>query len=267
MTTTLVIGGTGTSGRRVARKLHAQGVDVRVGSRTSATRFDWGDDATWMPALRGASAAYLTYHPDIGHPDAAEKVAAFAKLAVDGGTHRLVLLSGRGSEHAQRAEQALAESGAEWTVVRSSFFAQNFDEGMFRDGVRSGEIAFPAGAVAEPFISADDVADVAVAALTDPRHIGRVYDVTGPRLLTFAEAAAEISQATGRKVRYTPITFTEFGQVLAGLGLPDDAVRETVDVFAAILDGRNSHVSDGVRQALGRPPIDFADHTRSAAWT
>jgi uncharacterized protein YbjT (DUF2867 family) len=263
--TTLVVGGTGTSGRRVAARLTERGTPVRIGSRSSVPAFDWQDDSTWAPALRGVDAAYLTYHPDIGSPSAAEEIGSFAKLAVDHGARRLVLLSGRGSEAALRAERALRDSGADWTIVRSSWFAQNFDEGFLTDLLRSGQLAFPAAEVAEPFIDADDVADVAVAALTDDRHLGQVYEVTGPRLLTFPEAAAELSRAAGRPLRYQPISFDEYADGLTSAGVPVDAAAEIVSVFREILDGRNASLTDGVERALGRPATDFADYARAAA--
>jgi uncharacterized protein YbjT (DUF2867 family) len=263
--TTLVIGGTGQSGRRVAERLAALGAEVRIGSRGGGTRFDWADETTWRPALRGADAAYITYHPDIGSPAAAGAVGAFARLAVEARTRRLVLLSGRGSAPAREAERALADSGAEWTVVRSSWFAQNFDEGLLGNAVRSGVLAFPAGAVEEPFISADDIADIAVAALTDNRHDGQVYEVTGPRLLTFGDAAAEISRAAGITVQYVPISFAEFAAALTASGVPQEAAAETVEVFRTVLDGRNAALTDDVTRTLGRAAIDFADFARAAA--
>ncbi|MDN5860167.1 MAG: NAD(P)H-binding protein [Pseudonocardia sp.] len=261
----LVVGGTGKTGRRVADRLTARGFPVRIGSRTGEPAFDWADEATWRPALCGASSAYLAYLPEIGSSGAAAAVGTFARLAVDSGVRRLVLLSGRGSEHARQAELALAGSGAEWAVVRSSWLAQNFDEGFFADAVRSGTLAFPGGAVAEPFISADDVADIAVAALTDDRHLGRVYEVTGPRLLSFGDAVAEISRAAGRTVRYLSVSFDEFAASLLRSGVPAPAVAETVEVFRAVLDGRNAALTGDVEETLGRPATDFADYARTAA--
>ncbi|WP_232666685.1 NAD(P)H-binding protein [Pseudonocardia sp. TRM90224] len=262
---TLVVGGTGTSGRRVAAQLTGRGVPVRIATRSSRPRFDWQDTSSWGPALNGVAAAFLSYHPDIGDPDAAEHIRSFAEEALARGTRRLVLLSGRGSQNALEAERALRESGAEWTIVRASWFAQNFDDGFLTDLLRHDELAFPAGQVAEPFIDADDVAAVAVAALTDERHIGQVYEVTGPRLLTFGDAAAELSAAVGRPLRYRPITFDQFADALVGDGVPTDAVAGTVAVFQEILDGRNAHVTDGVQRALGRPATDFADYARAVA--
>jgi uncharacterized protein YbjT (DUF2867 family) len=157
---------------------------------------------------------YVAYAPDLAFPGVAEAVGAFADLAVASGARRLVLLSGRGEEGAQRGEQAVRDSGADWTLVRSSFMAQNFSESFWREPVLAGELAFPAGDVAEPFIDAADIADVVVAALTDDRHVGQLYEVTGPRLLTFAEAVAEIAKATGRTIRYVPISMDQYTQAL-----------------------------------------------------
>ncbi|MET7936234.1 NmrA family transcriptional regulator [Streptomyces sp. NPDC005322] len=261
----LVLGGTGKTGRRVADRLIRDGRQVRIGSRSGETPFDWEDRSTWAPALRGTAAAYIAYYPDVGDPGAAATLGAFAERAVEAGTRRLVLLSARGEDAALPAERAVQVPGAEWTLVRASWFCQNFDEGILRDGVLGGEIVFPAGDVKEPFVDADDIAAVAVAALTGDGHAGRVYDVTGPRLLTFAEAAAEIGRATGRTVRYVPVSVEEYGATLARDGLPDELVAFLTELFGALLDGRNAQLSDGVRRALGREAREFADYAREAA--
>jgi len=208
---------------------------------------------------------YVTYYPDLAFPGAADKVRSFAKLAVKNGVRRLVLLSGRGEPGARLGEQAVQESGAEWTIVRASWFCQNFSEGYLVDGVLSGEVPFPAGNVAEPFIDADDIADIVAAALTEDRHVGKLYEVTGPRLLTFAEAVAEIAKATGREIRYAPVSADQYASALLEYGLPSDFVTPLVELFTAVLDGRNSRVMDGVQRALGRPARDFADFARDAA--
>jgi uncharacterized protein YbjT (DUF2867 family) len=265
-TRTLVIGGTGKTGRRVVDRLRDRGVPVRIGSRSGQPPFDWEDRSTWAPALDGAGSVYISYHPDLAFPGAAETVGSLADLAVRRGARRLVLLSGRGERGAQRGEQAVMDSGADWTVVRSSFFAQNFEDFML-EAVRAGEFVLPAGETAEPVIDAEDVAGVAAAALTDDRHIGQLYEVTGPRLMTFAEMAAEISKATGREVRYRDVSSEEFAAGLAAAGLPAGWVEGLTDLFTEIMDGHNSCLTDGVQRALGRPPGDFADYARRAAAT
>ncbi len=114
-----------------------------------------------------------------------------------------MLLSGRGEEEAQRCERIVLDTNPAWTIVRASWFNQNFSEGFFVDPLRDGVLALPAGDVGEPFIDAEDIADVAVAALTEAGHEGQIYEVTGPRLMTFAEAVDEIARAAGRELRYT----------------------------------------------------------------
>jgi uncharacterized protein YbjT (DUF2867 family) len=262
--TTLVIGATGKTGRRVAERLTAAGGDVRPASRSGAIRFDWQDPATWAPALSGAEAAYITYAPDLAFPGAAETVGAFADLAVARGVRRLVLLSGRDEEGAQHAEGLVAASGAEWTVVRCAFFDQNFSE-TFAEPIRHGVLSFPGGDTREPFLDVEDIADVAVAALRDERHAGEVYELTGPRLMTLAEAADELGAAIGREVRYLPMTAEQYAAELRTYGMPAEEATAVADLVAEVLDGRNAHLTDGVERALGRPPRDFADFAREAA--
>ncbi|MFC5664817.1 NmrA family transcriptional regulator [Kitasatospora misakiensis] len=259
--TVLVTGGTGKTGWRVAERLTALGHTARIGSRTAPVPFDWEDDTTWDAALDGVTAAYLAYYPDLAFPGAVETVDAFARHAAKAGVRQLVLLSGRGEEAAQAAEQAVAAAGTGWTVVRCAWFSQNFSEAFFLEPVLSGELALPVGAAVEPFVDADDIADVAVAALTEDGHDGEVYELTGPRLLSFVDVAAELSAATGREIRFTAVSVEEYRAVLATVGLPG----EFADLFTMILDGRNAHLADGVRRALGRPARDFADYARATA--
>ena len=237
---------------------------VRIGSRSATLPFDWDDPETWAPALAGMGAAYITYQPDLAVPGAVEAVRLFTDLALRSGVRRLVLLSGRGEEEAQRAEQVLQDSGAEWTILRASWFAQNFSESFLLDAVLAGTVALPADGVAEPFIDVDDIADAAIAALTDDRHVGQLYELTGPRLLTFSEAVSEIAAATGRTLRYEEISPEHYAAMLEGAGVPADYAALVHYLFTTVLDGRNAHVTDGVERALGRRPRDFADYVRDA---
>lgn len=263
--TTLVLGGTGTTGRRVAARLRARSAAVRIGSRAGDPRFDWEDRATWGPVVEGVDAAYVCFVPDLAVPGAAETVAAFAETATAAGVRRLVLLSGRGEDGALQAERAVRDAAAALTVVRASWFSQNFSEGLLRDGVLSGELALPAGEVPEPFVDVEDIADVAVAALTDAGHEGEVYEVSGPRALTFAEAMAEISRASGRPVAFRSIPLDDFAAGLAAAGQPPEVVGLIAYLFSEVLDGRNAEPADGVMRALGRPARDFSDYARAAA--
>ncbi|MEV0280379.1 NmrA family NAD(P)-binding protein [Streptomyces sp. NPDC050610] len=259
---TLVIGGTGKTGRRVAEQLVARGCEVRIGSRRADRPFVWEDPSSWGPALEGVRSVYVTYFPDLGFPGAAEAVGEFSRVAVERGARRLVLLSGRGEEGAQVSEERLKESGADWTVVRAGWFNQNFDEGFFLDAVLGGEIVLPTGEAVEPFVDADDIADVVVAALTDTgRHVGKTYELSGPRLLSFRDVADELSKATGRRIDYVPVTLDEYRAALAENGAP----AEFADLFALITDARNAHLVHGVEEVLGRAPRDFSDYARDAA--
>ena len=212
---TLVVGSTGKTGRRVVERLAERGVRMRLGSRSATPAFDWDDPATWEPVLDGVEIAYISYYPDLAVPGAVDTVGAFARQAVDQGVQRLVLLAGRGEEEAERCEDAVREAGADWTIVRCTWFAQNFSEAYMRDAVLDGVLALPVTDMREPFVDADDIADVAVAALTERGHTGKTYELTGPRLLTFADAVAEIAEASGREVRFQPISLDEFTSVLA----------------------------------------------------
>lgn len=261
----LVIGGAGKTGRRVAERLAARGLPARIGSRTAEPPFDWEDRSTWAPALRGASAVYLTYYPDLAIPGAVDAVRALVARAEANGVRTLVLLSGRGEEEARHAEKVVQASGLDWTIVRASWFAQNFSENYLLDAVLAGEVILPAGDVGEPFVDAEDIADVATLALTEPGHTGQIYEVTGPRLLTFAEAVAEIAAATGRGIRYVQVSPEEYVAALEEQGIPADVIWLVNYLFTTVLDGRNASLTDGVQRALGRPPRDFADYARAAA--
>jgi uncharacterized protein YbjT (DUF2867 family) len=263
----LVLGANGKTGRRVAEGLRARGLRVREGSRSGTPPFDWEDRSTWAPAVRGTSAAYVSFYPDLAVPGSTDGIATLAGLAVEHGLQRVVLLSGQGEQEAQRAERALQESGVAWTVVRCSWFMQNFSEGAFLDQLLEGELALPAGEVPVPFVDVDDIADVAVVALTEDGHAGRVYELTGPRALTFAEAVAEIGRAAGRELRYVPIPMEAFVSGATAQGVPSDVVSLLRYLFTEVLVDSNATVADGVRQALGREPRDLAEYARDAAAT
>lgn len=267
---TLVIGGTGKTGRRVAERLTAQGVPTRIGSRSGTPPFDWEDQSTWASALQGVRAVYVTYSPDLAVPAAPPAIQAFSDLAVKNGVEHLVLLSGRGEEEAQRCERIVQNAGIDWTILRASWFNQNFSEGAFHELVLGGVVALPAGSVGEPFIDVDDIADVAVAALTEDGHAGQLYELTGPRLMTFTDVVNEIAKASGRDIRYQQIPAEVFTNALKEQGVPRDAVEMLDYLFTTVLDGRNAYLTDGVQRALGRPPRDFSEYARtvtaSGAW-
>lgn len=264
---TLVLGGTGKTGRRVAERLDKLGAATRIGSRMAEPAFDWNDRATWISALKGVSRVYVSYYPDLAVPGAPENVAAFAQEALAAGARRLVLLSGRGEEEAQRAEEILKASGAEWTILRASWFSQNFSENFLLDAVRSGTVALPVDDVKEPFVDAADIADVAVAALTQEGHAGKLYELTGPRLISFAEAVKTIAEHAGRPVEFVRVTPEQYRSGLEEIGLDEGYVSLVMYLLTNVLDGRNESLASGVQQALGREPRDFTDYVRETAAT
>jgi len=263
----VLVGGSGKTGGRIIRRLEARGLAVRAASRSSARPFDWEDRSTWRDALQGASSAYVAFQPDLAVAWAAEAIEALAKVAVECGLEHIVLLSGRGEESAQRSEAALTASGIDTTILRASWFCQNFSEGAFVEQIIGGQLQLPAGEIGEPFIDADDIADAAVAALTDPRHRNQTYELTGPRALTFRQAVGEIAAATGRPIEYQQVSMADFTGGLAAAGLPQGLIDLLEELFGQVLDGRNSNVMGGVAEILGRPATDFSEYVRRTAAT
>ncbi|MFC7547237.1 NAD(P)H-binding protein [Plantactinospora sp. GCM10030261] len=266
----LVLGGTGKTGRRLVRALRGSGRPVRAASRSGEVRFDWSDQSTWPAALAGASAVYLVAPED---PALAE---LFVKQATGAGVGRFVALSGRGIGQVPAdafpgmvaAERAVRDSGAQWSIIRANNFNQNFDEDLWRDPLRAGRLALPMGPVPEPFVDVQDVADVAAVLLTSDGHHGRVYDLSGPRSLTFAEAVATIARAAGRPIEYVELTPEEYRVELRSAGWPAEAVAGLDLMFAGMRAGHLAEPADGVRRVLGREPIDFETYAdrAAAAW-
>ena len=263
----LVTAANGKTGRRVATLLEADNHPVRRASRSADIPFDWTNHDTYAPNLAGCRAAYIVYTPDLSVPRSENDIRVFVEAAKQAGVERIVILSGRGEPAAERCEDIVRNSGLEWTIVRAAWFNQNFDEGDFLPMILDGTIALPAGDIAEPLIDADDIAEVAFAALTQPGHNHELYEITGPRAITFHEVAQILSEATGRTINYIPITMDQFKAGLAEAGVPADHIALLEYVMSHTLDGRGIHPQDGVQRALGRPPRDFAAYVANAAET
>lgn len=262
---TLVLGGSGKTGRRIVQRLNSRGVPTRVASRSSVPSFDWNKPEEWDAVLDGVASVYISYSPDLAIPGAKDSIQQFVDKAVAHGVSRIVLLSGRGEEEAQACEKIVQAVDVEWTIVRASWFMQNFSEGEFLQLVLGRTIALPAADVPEPFIDVNDIADVAVAALTEPGHAYETYEVTGPRLLTFTELAKEISAAAEREVQFVQIPAEAFAQGIEESGIREDIAWLLNYLFETVLDGRNAYVGDGVQRALGREPADFSAFARRIA--
>ena len=265
--TLLILGATGKTGRRIAQRLTSAELPVRFGSRQANPPFDWEDRSTWEAALDGVHAVYISYQPDIAVPGAVETVQAFTDLAVKSGVDKLVLLSGRGEVEAEHAERVIQNSGIDWTILRCSWFSQNFSEAHFLEPILQGELALPVGNIAEPFVDVEDIAEIAVQALTQPGHSGQLYELTGPRALTFADAVDEIAQATSRNIRFVAVPPAIYREALEQEQLPAELNDLVLYLFTTVLDGRNTPLADGVQRALGRPARDFGDYVRRTAAT
>ncbi len=262
---TLVLGGTGKTGRRVAERLIEAGYSTRIGSRNAQPAFQWEDPATWAAALEGCTSAYIAFQPDLAVPGALATVQAFFRQATDAGVNKLVLLSGRGEVEAEAAEEALQKTGADWTILRSSWFCQNFSESYFHGQILAGEVAVPSGLAAEPFVDVDDIAEIAFQALTGASHVRRLYDITGLRALSFAEAIGSIASATGRPIAFVEVAPADYRAALVQQQVPAEYIDLIMYLFATVLDGRNTPLGDGVERALGRSPRSFEDYVRRTA--
>ncbi len=261
----LIIGKNGKTGSRVNTLLKNRGLAVRAVSRSTTPSFNWEDQTTWPEALEGIQSAYVTYQPDLAVPQAESTIRDFVSLAKSTGVKHIVLLSGRGERGAQRAENVLIESGLTWNVVRASWFYQNFSESFMAEGIISGTLALPADSIVEPFVDADDIAEVAVAALTQPELHNRLFEVTGPKALTFAQCVEHISTACARPITYNYVPIEPYIAQLDKQGIPADYQWLLRELFTEVFDGRNSHVMNGVEEALGRSPRSFADYAEEAA--
>ncbi|OJJ21492.1 NmrA family transcriptional regulator [marine bacterium AO1-C] len=263
----LVIGGTGKTGRRVVERLTQAGHQVRIGSRSADIPFDWHQPDTWSKALTGMDAVYITFQPDLAVPGSTEAIEGLSAMAVNLGIQKLVLLSGRGEKEAQACEKIVMNAGTAWTIVRADWFNQNFSESVFLEPVLTGHVALPRAEARIPFVDAEDIADVVTAALTDDKHQGQIYELTGPRLLSFEEVILEIAKVTGRNIQYHAISMDEYNQLLKQHQLPEDHIWLVNYLFDEVLDGRNANLTQDVEKVLGRPATDFSDYAKQTALT
>jgi len=263
----LVLGATAKTGRRVAEKLIAAGHDVRAVSRSTTPAFDWTDPTTWDDALRDRDAVYVTFQPDLAVPGSDEIIASFAKRALMHGAKRIVMLSGRGEEAAHRAEDALRHSGADATVLRANWFFQNFNEDLFLPYIQQGTLALPAGDTPEPFVDANDIAECAVACLLDNGHIGKIYELSGPSAVTFADVTEMISSVTNHPVNFVAIAVDELDAGLEADGMSNEVRGLIRYLFSEVLDGRNCQPTSDVYEILGRQPNSLRNFVEETAKT
>jgi uncharacterized protein YbjT (DUF2867 family) len=258
----LIIGKNGKTGSRVNACLQALGYATRPVSRSTNPSFDWEKPETWRTAIEGTVSAYVTYQPDLAVPEAESAITEFVRIAKEVGLKHIVLLSGRGEAGAQRAEEVLKSSGISWNIVRAGWFYQNFSESFMLEDIQAGELVLPAGNTLEPFVDADDIAEVAATALINPEHHNKLFEVTGPRAMTFAQCMREISEALGRPVQYTQVPIDDYINALKAQAVPEQMQWLLRELFTVVFDGRNSQVMSGVEEALGRPATDFKSYVQ-----
>lgn len=264
----LVIGGTGKTGRKIVESLKSQNINVRVGSRSASPGFDWKDESTWDSALKGMNKLYITFQPDLAVPGALEAIENLAYLAKREGIQKVVLLSGRGEKEAELCEQVIIHSGINYTILRCSWFNQNFSESFFLDPIVAGYVALPKPEAKVPYIDTDDIAEAAVEALLNRAHSNKLYELTGPRQLTFKEVVNEISMATGREIQFTPVPLEAYIQILNENGVPDEYVWLIDYLFTHVLDAPgNNVISHDIEKILGRKAKDFSAFAQETAST
>ena len=262
----LILGGKGKTGSRVVERLRNLGYsNIRIGSRSEIPAFDWENQKTWLEAVKDVETVYITFQPDLAIPSALETIKRFTTIANENGVKKMVLLSGRGEKEAQLCEQVVMEIAQKWTIVRASWFNQNFSESVFLEPILAGHVALPRAEALEPFTDANDIADVVVQAIIDEKHNGQIYELTGPRLMTIPQAIAEISDACGRIIQFQALTLEENVQLLRSYQLPEDYIWLVNYLFAEVLDGRNATISSDIEKVLGRKATDFSEYTKVTA--
>lgn len=262
----LVIGGTGKTGKRVAERLENLNHQVRIGSRNSDPSFDWNNPATYAPALKGMDSAYITYYPDLAVPGAKEAIALLTKEALKAGLEKVVLLSGKGEKEAEACEEIVATSGLNYTLVRASWFSQNFSESFLLEPVLAGRVALPMPEAEIPFVDADDIAEVVTKVLLDESYNGQTITVTGPRKMTFQEVIKSIALETNREIHFQAISIEEYSQAMKAAGLPDDYVWLFSYLFKEVLGNpENQEVSHDIENVLDREATDFSDYVHKTA--
>ena len=265
--TILVLGSTGKTGKRVAERLQNLQIPIRLGSRNGQPSFNWDEPNNWQEVLTEIESVYITFQPDLAVPQAIKKIKQFTEVAKATNVKKLVLLSGRGEKEAQACEQVIIQSGLEWTIIRASWFMQNFSENFLLDSILGNEVVLPTIKTLEPFVDADDIADVAVTVLTDKKHSNKIYELTGAELLSFQSATSKIAKALNRPITYAEIGIDEYVSILKSYQLPDDFIWLIQYLFTEVLDGRNESLNNDIENILGRKPTTFDEYVSKTVKT
>jgi uncharacterized protein YbjT (DUF2867 family) len=267
-TNILVIGGTGKTGRRVVEQLQKKGIEPRVGSRSATPSFDWDNKDTWVEALNGIEKMYVTYYPDLAVPGAKKAIESLSYLAKEMGVKKMVLLSGKGEAEAEACEKIVMGSGIDYTIVRASWFNQNWSESFFLKPILSGEVALPMSDVLIPFVDANDIAEVAATVLLDDNYNGKIVEVTGPKLITFKDIVNIISKVSDRTLNFHDITLEQYVEGMKQMQLPEDVVWLIEYLFSHVLTNpENQKITNGIEEVLGRKAKTFLEYAEETAKT
>ena len=201
-------------------------------------------------------------------PGARDAITALTEAALKEGLEKVVLLSGKGESEAEACEQIVADSGLNFTLVRASWFNQNFSEGAFLDFILAGHVALPMPEAAIPFVDADDIADVVTKVLVDDTFNGETITVTGPRKMTFKEVVDAMAKGIGRNIHYQPISIDAFKEGMKAAGLPDSYVWLFGYLFKEVLgNADNQVVSNDIERVLGRKAMGFNEFVEKTVKT
>ncbi|WP_272149656.1 NmrA family NAD(P)-binding protein [Tenacibaculum aiptasiae] len=267
-TNILVIGGTGKTGRRVVEQLQNKGIEPRIGSRNESPSFDWDNKETWVEALSGIEKMYVTYYPDLAVPGAKKAIKSLTYLAKELGVKKMVLLSGKGETEAEACEKIVMESGIAYTIVRASWFNQNWSESFFLEPILSGEVALPLSDVLIPFVDANDIAEVATTVLLDDSYNGEIIEVTGPELITFKDIVNIISKTSNRKLNFYDITLEQYIEGMKQMQISSDVVWLIEYLFSHVLTNPNNQlIVHDIERVLGRKAKTFLEYAKETAKT
>jgi ergot alkaloid biosynthesis protein len=273
--TILVTGGTGKTGGRLIRRLAEQGWTARCASRSGKTQagvggvtFDWFDPRGHAAALAGVQRVYLI--APVGSNNPIEVMQPFIERAIAQGVRRFVLLSSSALEEggpAMGAVHALLHRIApEWAVLRPSWFMENFVEAHLATIRDQGEIYSATDDGPVPFIASDDIAEVAFRALTNDEAVNDGLVITGPKALSYGEAAAIIGKARGRPVRHVRLSGEELTARFESFGVAHDYAAMLAGLDRAIAGGAEARTTPVVAQLTGRAPMSLEDFAaRNAA--
>nr|WP_321237485.1 NmrA family NAD(P)-binding protein [uncultured Psychroserpens sp.] len=267
-TNILVIGGTGKTGRRVVEQLQNKGIEPRIGSRNASPSFDWDNKDTWVNALNDIEKMYVTYYPDLAVPGAKEAIQSLTYLAKELGVKKMVLLSGKGETEAEACEKIVMDSGIDYTIVRASWFNQNWSESFFLDSILSGEVALPMSDTLIPFVDVNDIAEVAATVLLDDTYNGEIIEVTGPELITFKDIVNIISRTSKRNLNFYDITLEQYIDGMKQMQTPNDVVWLIEYLFSHVLTNpKNQLVVNDIERVLGRKAKPFMEYAQETART